>query len=136
MSVRKAALVALSRLLELFPQENSLTLAWVRSALPGVRDVEGSIQDALLDWGEALLLQRSADAAAMGEGPGSEAAAAAALAAADVRPLLAALATMGRSAASCVAKVCPQCGQAGSFGCGLSSALQGWADRASAACSP
>lgn len=43
-SVRKAALVALSTLLELFPAEPSLCTAWVASALPLVRDVEASIQ--------------------------------------------------------------------------------------------
>lgn len=43
-SVRKAALVALSTLLELFPAERSLCTAWVTSALPLVRDVEASIQ--------------------------------------------------------------------------------------------
>lgn len=43
-SVRKAALVALSTLMELFPAEPSLCTAWVASALPLVRDVEASIQ--------------------------------------------------------------------------------------------
>jgi hypothetical protein len=43
-SVRKAALVALSTLLELFPGEPSLCQAWVASGLPLVRDVEASIQ--------------------------------------------------------------------------------------------
>jgi hypothetical protein len=43
-SVRKAALVALSTLLELFPAEPQLCQAWVASALPLVRDVEASIQ--------------------------------------------------------------------------------------------
>lgn len=42
--MRKAALVALSTLLELFPAEPSLCTAWVASALPLVRDVEPSIQ--------------------------------------------------------------------------------------------
>lgn len=42
--MRKAALVALSTLLELFPAEPSLCTAWVASALPLVRDVEVSIQ--------------------------------------------------------------------------------------------
>lgn len=42
--MRKAALVALSTLLELFPAEPSLCHAWVASALPLVRDVEASIQ--------------------------------------------------------------------------------------------
>lgn len=43
-SVRKAALVALSTLMELFPAEPRLCSAWVASALPLVRDVEASIQ--------------------------------------------------------------------------------------------
>jgi hypothetical protein len=43
-SVRKAALVALSTLMELFPAEPSLCTAWIASALPLVRDVEASIQ--------------------------------------------------------------------------------------------
>jgi hypothetical protein len=47
-SVRKAALVALSTLLELFPGEPSLCQAWVASGLPLVRDVEASIQVCLV----------------------------------------------------------------------------------------
>jgi hypothetical protein len=67
LSVRKAAVVALSRLLEFFAQERSIAAAWVRSALPAVRDVEQSIQEALCEWGEALLLQRAAAAAALAD---------------------------------------------------------------------
>jgi hypothetical protein len=51
-SVRKAALVALSTLLELFPGEPSLCAAWVASGLPLVRDVEASIQVRV--WCEAV----------------------------------------------------------------------------------
>ncbi|WIA29655.1 hypothetical protein OEZ86_012141 [Tetradesmus obliquus] len=61
-SVRKAALVALSTLLELFPCEPSLSQAWVASGLPLVRDVEASIQDCLADWVAALLLDKAAAA--------------------------------------------------------------------------
>jgi hypothetical protein len=43
-SVRKAALVALCTLLELFPTEPSLARAWVSSGLPLVRDVEATVQ--------------------------------------------------------------------------------------------
>jgi hypothetical protein len=49
-SVRKAALVALSTLLDLFPAEPSLCTAWVASALPLVRDVEPSIQVSHPNW--------------------------------------------------------------------------------------
>lgn len=47
-SVRKASLVALSRLLELMPCEAPLCHAWVAAALPLVRDVEAGIQVRLL----------------------------------------------------------------------------------------
>ncbi|KAF6260358.1 non-SMC mitotic condensation complex subunit 1-domain-containing protein [Scenedesmus sp. NREL 46B-D3] len=63
-SVRKAALVALSTLLELFPAEPSLCHAWVASSLPLVRDVEASIQDSLADWAAALLFDKAAAAGA------------------------------------------------------------------------
>lgn len=62
-SVRKAALVALSTLLELFPAEPSLCTAWVASALPLVRDVEASIQvghaSAAADTGTGHAFSRS-----------------------------------------------------------------------------
>ncbi len=65
-SVRKAALVALSRLLEFFPLEAALCAAWVRSALPLVRDAESSVQESLMDWADALLLDKVAAAANAG----------------------------------------------------------------------
>ena len=137
-SVRKAAMVALSRLLELFPLESIICQAWVRSVLPLVRDVESTIQDSMLDWASALLLDRSAEARLLGapaKVPKARAAAAAAAAAgtgagegmgdgaggvqgeqqpqsagaeavAELKPLLAAIANVGRSAAACLAKLC------------------------------
>jgi hypothetical protein len=59
-SVRKAALVALSRLSELLPLEPALCAAWVRSALPLVRDPESGIHEAVLEWAQFLLLDRAA----------------------------------------------------------------------------
>lgn len=127
-SVRKAALVALGRLLELLPLEPPLCAAWVRSALPLVRDPESTIQEALLEWAQALLLDRAAaagaaaaaaprgrgaagggdepmaDAEAGGNGEGDAAAPAAA--AGELRPLLAAVAGVGRAAGACLGKVC------------------------------
>ncbi|GBF90548.1 hypothetical protein Rsub_03119 [Raphidocelis subcapitata] len=58
-SVRKAALVALSRLVELLPLEPSLCAAWVRSALPLARDPETTIQDGVLEWAQYLILDRA-----------------------------------------------------------------------------
>lgn len=97
-SVRKAGLVALCRLLELFPQEPLLCNAWMRSAMPLVRDVESSIQDALLDWAEALLVNKAAAAA----GSSAEAS----MSAAELRPLLAAAAAGGRACSACIGKLC------------------------------
>lgn len=54
--MRKAALVALSTLLELFPAEPSLCQAWVASVLPLVRDVEVAVQ--VMIKGKAALLTR------------------------------------------------------------------------------
>jgi hypothetical protein len=136
-SVRKAAMVAISRLLELFPLESIICQAWVRSVLPLVRDVESTIQDSMLDWSSALLLDRAAEARLLGapakapKGRAGAAAAAAAAnaregiegglelqgeeqqpqsaaaeAAAELKPLLAAVAGVGRSAAACLAKLC------------------------------
>jgi hypothetical protein len=133
-SVRKAALIALSRLSELLPLEPGLCAAWVRSALPLVRDPESGIQDAVLEWAQFLLLDRAAavggapgrggrgraaGAAAMavdGEdepvtpAPGSQDdeddAPPAAVAAAELRPMLAAFSSVGRAAGACIGKVC------------------------------
>jgi condensin-2 complex subunit D3 len=130
--VRKAALVALSRLLEIFPTEPLLCSAWVRAALPLVRDTESSIQECLLDWTAALLMDKAAEARKAGSdargggrrggGRGDvdradvasvadtimtevdeEDIGAAVL---DLRPLLAATAAAGRSAAACLGRLC------------------------------
>lgn len=94
-SVRRAALSALSSLLSLFPSDAAVCGAWVRSVLPLVRDAESGVQDAVLDAFQALLVDRAAAAGAGG-----------AAAAAAMRPLLAALQSVGRAAGSCVARLC------------------------------
>ncbi|KAF8073170.1 Ncapd3 [Scenedesmus sp. PABB004] len=130
-SVRKAALVALSTLVELFPGEPSLAAAWVSSALPLVRDVEATVQDALADWAAALLLDKAAavgGAAAKATKRGAAPAASEAgdgmdwqpegggggaggdddgdAASAELRALLAAVAGVGRAAGACLGKLC------------------------------
>ena len=123
-SVRKAALVALGRLLELLPLEPALCAAWVRSALPLVRDPEAGIQEGVLEWAAFLIFDRAvavggppprrgaraSGAADAGGGDGSDsdgrAAAPAAGGAAELRPLLAAVAGAGRAAGACLSKVC------------------------------
>lgn len=132
-TVRKAALVALSRLLEIFPTEPLLCSAWVRAALPLVRDTESSIQECLLDWTAALLMDKAAEARKAGSDargggrrggsgrgdvdhadvasvadtimtePDEEEIGAAVM---DLRPLLAAIAAAGRSAAACLGRLC------------------------------
>ena len=107
--MRKAALVALGRLLELLPLEPALCAAWVRSALPLVRDPEAGIQEGVLEWAAFLIFDRAvavggppprrgaraSGAADAGGGDGSDsdgrAAAPAAGGAAELRPLLAAV---------------------------------------------
>jgi hypothetical protein len=99
-SVRKSALMALCRMLDMMPEWPAVCEAWVRAALPLVRDPEQGIQEPLLDKVAALLLDRAA-AAGGGSGRGGEPAEEAA---ATLRPLLAALALGGRSASSCLSK--------------------------------
>eukprot|EP00775_Hariotina_reticulata_P011091 gene11092-11246_t len=133
-SVRKAALVALGTLLELFPSEPSLAQAWVSSGLPLVRDVEASIQDCLRDWAAALLFNKATAAAAsskvsskaavsvastqQGDAdsmdwqaeqvglPGSSSSIPADVAFAELRVLLSAVASVGRAAGACLGKLC------------------------------
>ena len=140
-SVRRAALVALGRLLELLPSEPALCGAWVRAALPLVRDPESAVQDGVLEWAQALIFDRAAAAAkglaasggaaarrrsaAMDVDGGAsdddgddndnedgdeedeeEEATPASVAIAELRPLLAAVATVGRAAGACLGKVC------------------------------
>ncbi len=99
-SVRKSALMALCRMLDMMPEWPAVCEAWVRAALPLVRDPEQGIQEPLVDKALALLLDRAA-AAAGGSGRAGEAAGEAA---ASLRPLLAALALAGRGASSCLSR--------------------------------
>jgi len=111
-SVRKVGLVALCSMLEYFPLEPMLNNAWVRAALPAVRDAETSIQELLLDWAEAFLIARSATAASAGDEGGrggrdaANRAATAALATDDLKALLAAVGMLGKPAAACITHVC------------------------------
>lgn len=98
-TVRRAALSAMSALLTYFPADSNVCGAWVRSALPLVRDPEPSVQDSVLDAFHHLLVDTAAAAGAGGSGGAASAAEAA-------RPLLAALSAVGRSAGTCVAKLC------------------------------
>ncbi|GAB4813688.1 hypothetical protein N2152v2_000734 [Parachlorella kessleri] len=103
-SVRKAGLTAAHSLLKALPDQPAVAALWVRAALPLVRDVEASIQEAVLDQFQDLVTGRAVAAGACSRegGPTSSAL----KAAEELRPILAAFATGGGACKACVARAC------------------------------
>lgn len=100
-SVRKAALTAIAELAMGLPEDTGVASVWVTAGLPLIRDPESSIQDAVLDQLDELILQKAAAA-----GAGSSTAPKAVAAAAELRPLLAAVSRAGAAGRACLARSC------------------------------
>jgi condensin-2 complex subunit D3 len=97
-------MLAMCKLVESFPLEPTLALAWVRSVLPLARDVESTVHDTLVEWVGALLFDKVALAAGLHK-PG-DAGSKAREAAVDANTLLAGMYVVGRAASTCLGKVC------------------------------
>ena len=102
-SVRKAALTAIAELSSGLPGDSGVAGLWITAGLPLIRDPESSIQDAVIEQLEDLVLHR---AAAAGAGAGTSPKAMEAME--ELKPLLAALSRAGAAGKACLGRCCAQ----------------------------
>jgi condensin-2 complex subunit D3 len=96
LTVRKAALLAAAQLAAALPYDNATAELWVSAGLPLIRDPESTIQDAVVDQVEELILARAVAAgkdANMGK---------------ELCPISAAISRGGAAGRACLARTCAQ----------------------------
>ena len=104
LSVRKAALIAAAELASGSPRDLTAAALWVSAGLPLIRDPETSIQEAVLDQLEELVMKKIS-AAKGGDDDGEEME--------EVKPLLVALSRSGAAGKGCFGRACVQLRQKG-----------------------